>query len=122
MLRLALATGLLSLLLSAEVPLGPGYMPVEISMTGGTVGPNNTVTYRVILAGTPDENQEVALGCTVTGVYSSLPSKVTVQAGNDRATFNATFASSLPSSWSITATAEGHTVSCGQMLPPHRRK
>jgi hypothetical protein len=99
-----------------------GHMPVEITLVQGTVAANNTVTYRVLLEGAPTEDQSVTIGCTQSGVYSSIPSTVTVAAGNDSVSFNATFASSLPSSWSTTATSMGKTVWLPYTVNPGVRK
>jgi hypothetical protein len=108
---------------SAAAPERPaGHPPIEISMTGGTVGAGNTVTYRVLLEGAPTEDQSVTIGCTQTGVYSSIPSTVTVAAGNDSVSFNATFASSLPSGWATTATSMGKTVWLPYTVNPGVRK
>jgi hypothetical protein len=97
---------------------GGGYVPVEISIQQGLVGPGQMVTYRVVLEGVADRDQKVSISCSNSSVYSQLPVATVVAAGSNSSTFTAVFADQLPSSWMLSATCNGGTITMAQIVPP----
>src|SRR5688572_9069088 len=95
---------------SPAVRFGGGYVPVEISIQEGVVGPGQMVTYRVVLEGVADRDQKVSISSSNSSVYSQLPVATVVAAGSSSSTFTAVFADQLPSSWMLSATCNGGTI------------
>ena len=77
------------------------YRPETIVLPA-TIDAGSAISGTVVLSGAPTEDEVVTLAATP-GYFTSLPSTVTVFAGSNYATFNATVASSASGTCSLTA-------------------
>lgn len=81
-------------------------IPHKIVMIPGDAGPGETVTFRVEMSGPVAQDTTVTIGYAST-FWSSMPSSVVVDEGDDEVEFQATMATSPTGSNRVTASANG---------------
>jgi hypothetical protein len=104
--------------LSIRAEMSGHWVPVVLVQTDGTHSPNTVDQFRVDMNDYVDADQAVSISINTSGAYTNLPTSVTVPAGQKSVTFSATVSNNPPSSWTLSASANGTTVTCGQLIPP----
>lgn len=96
------------------------YVPVTVVIDPNNPTPGTTVSIIVTLNGSPKQDQPVAITASPGDFFSSIPSSVVVQAGNNSVKFQASVAGGASGSCVVTASCNGGSASgtCQAAMPP----
>ena len=87
--------------------MGEGVLPVIVVITPSQPEPGSVVDVGVTFDKIASSNQTVAISGAPAGFFSFVPSQVTLQAGRDELTFQATLSATATGGGSITASCNG---------------